>query len=278
MAVITISRETYSGGQKLAECVAEKLGYRCISGDILLKAASEYGISEEELSRALSRKPGILERLTSERDRYLACVKAALYKEAKNDNLVYYGHAGHLLLEEVPYLLRIRTIANIEFRTEAIMENNKFLNRQDALQFIKELDDERSKWVKFLYHKDWSNPALYDIVINLDRNSLNSACEIVSYAARLDQFKVNTLSRKIVEDLALSNHVMAVISSDRTFVTDGIKITSDRGVITIEGTAKFVDDAAKIEKAVSMVRGVDKVISKIQTAPSWSDSEGLRIK
>ena len=90
MAIITISRGTFSGGQQLAECVAEKLGYRCISREVLLKAAGEYGIPEEELSRALSKKPGILERLTSERDHYLACIKAALYKEAKNDNLIYH--------------------------------------------------------------------------------------------------------------------------------------------------------------------------------------------
>ena len=30
MAIITVSRGTFSGGQSLAECVAEKLGYRCL--------------------------------------------------------------------------------------------------------------------------------------------------------------------------------------------------------------------------------------------------------
>lgn len=277
MAIITISRGTFSGGQQLAECVAEKLGYRCISREVLLKAASEYGVPEEELSRALSKKPGILERLTSERDQYLAYIKAALYKEAKDDNLVYHGHAGHLLLEGVPHVLRVRIIANIEFRLKALLEHHR-LNREQALEFIKRVDDERVKWTRFLYNIDWRDPAIYDLVINLDRMSLNSACDILYHAAGLDQFNATPISQKIVDDLALSNHVMAVLASDRTIVTDGIKIRADRGVVTIDGIAKWVDDIHKIETAVSMVPGVDKVISNIQGAPSWSESEGLRIK
>ena len=277
MAIITISRGTFSGGQQLAECVAEKLGYRCVSGEMLLKAASEYGVPEEELSRALSKKPGFLERLTSERDQYLAYIKAALFKEAKNDNLVYHGHAGQLLLEEVPYVLRVRIIANIEFRIKALSDHHS-LNREDALQFIKRVDEERIEWGRFLYHIDCRDPSIYDLVINLDRMHVHSACQIVCNAARLGPFKSTPLSQKFVDDLALSNHVMAVLATDRTIVTEGIQIKSDSGVVTIEGIAKWVDDIQRIETAVSMVPGVDKVISNIQGAPSWAEGEGLRIK
>jgi len=277
MAIITISRGTFSGGQQLAECVAEKLGYRCVSREMLLKTASEYGVPEEELSRALTRKPGILERLTSERNQYLAYIKAALYKEAKDGNLVYHGNAGHLLLEEIPQVLRLRIIANIEFRIKTLLEHHN-LNREQALQFIKRVDDERINWTRFLYHIDWRDPALYDLVINLDRMNIHSACDIVCHAARLDQFKSAPVSQKLVDDLTLSTHVMAVLAADRTIVTDGIKISADRGVITIEGTAMWVDDIHKIETAVSNVAGVDKVISTIQRSPSWAESEGLRIK
>jgi cytidylate kinase len=277
MAIITISRGTFSGGQQLAECVAEKLGYRCVSREVLLKAASEYGVPEEELSRALSKKPGILERLTSERDQYLAYIKAALFNEAKNDNLVYHGHAGHLLLERVPHVLRVRIIANIEFRIKALSDHHS-LNRNDALEFIERVDEERIEWTRFLYHIDWRDPAIYDLVINFDRMTLHGACEIVCHAARLDPFKSTPISQKLVDDLALSNHVVAILAADRNIVTDGIKIESDRGVVTIEGIAKWVDDIPKIEKTVSMVPGVYKVISNIQRAPSWAEGEGLRIK
>jgi cytidylate kinase len=277
MAIITISRGTFSGGQQLAECVAEKLGYRCVSGEMLLKAASEYGVTEEELSRALSKKPGILERLTSERDQYLAYIRATLFKEAKNDNLVYHGHAGHLLLEGIPHVLRVRIIANIEFRIKALSDHHS-LNREDALQFIKRVDEERIEWARFLYHIDCRDPAIYDLVVNLDRMSLDSACELVCRAAGLNPFKSTLISQKLVDDLALSNHIMAILASDRTIVIDGLTIKSDSGVVTIDGVAKWVDDIRKIETTASKIPGVSKVVSNIQGSPSWSEVEGLRIK
>ncbi len=81
MAIITISRGTFSGGQSLAECIAEKLGYRCISREVLVEAAKQYGVPLEKLSKALEDAPGFLERLTTERAHYLACIRVALCKE-----------------------------------------------------------------------------------------------------------------------------------------------------------------------------------------------------
>ena len=63
MAIITISRGTNSGGQSLAECVSKRLGYRCVSRELLVQAAKDYGVEEEMLSKALEGKPGILERM-----------------------------------------------------------------------------------------------------------------------------------------------------------------------------------------------------------------------
>ena len=47
MSIITISRGTFSGGKAIAECVAENLGYACVSREILSDAAETYGVSAE---------------------------------------------------------------------------------------------------------------------------------------------------------------------------------------------------------------------------------------
>jgi cytidylate kinase len=65
MAIITISRGSFSGGQGLAECITEKLGYRCISREVLVEAAREYGVPLDKLSKALDEAPGLLERFTA---------------------------------------------------------------------------------------------------------------------------------------------------------------------------------------------------------------------
>ena len=42
MAIITISRGSYQKGKEVAEKVARKLGYECISREILLEASDEF--------------------------------------------------------------------------------------------------------------------------------------------------------------------------------------------------------------------------------------------
>ena len=58
MAIITISRGTFSGGKALAERLAERLDYPCLSREeILQDAADEFGISQEGLSAAINEPP-----------------------------------------------------------------------------------------------------------------------------------------------------------------------------------------------------------------------------
>ena len=132
MAIITISRGTFSGGQILAEAVAEKLGYHCIARETLAEAAKQYGVAEEKLSKALSQKSGFLEHLTSERIHYLAYFRATLFKEVRDAKVVYHGHVGNLLLKEVPHVLRVKVIANMGFRIKAAMDRHH-LSREEAL-------------------------------------------------------------------------------------------------------------------------------------------------
>src|SRR4030042_3484552 len=146
MAIITISRGTFSGGQSLAQCIAEKLGYRCISRKVVVGAAKQYGVPLEKLSKALAEPPAFLERLTTERVHYLAYIRAAIYKEVRNDRVVHHGLAGHLLLlKGTPHVLRVRVIADMEFRIKAAMERNN-LSREKAIKFINDVDEKRVKW------------------------------------------------------------------------------------------------------------------------------------
>ncbi|MBW2573755.1 MAG: cytidylate kinase family protein, partial [Deltaproteobacteria bacterium] len=44
MGVITISRGSYSKGKEIAEKLAEKLDYDCISREILLQASKQFNV------------------------------------------------------------------------------------------------------------------------------------------------------------------------------------------------------------------------------------------
>lgn len=272
MAVITVSRGTLSGGQRLAECVCERLGYRCLSREGLVEAAKRYDIPEQTLNDALTKKPGLLQSLTRERAHYLTCIRAALVREARDEKVVYHGHAGHLLLTGVPHLLRIRVVAGMEFRIKAAM-NRLHLSREEAIEHIKRVDKERVEWTKFLYHVNWSDPSLYDLVVNLDRLDMADACDIVCRTAALNEFQATTESQRVMADLVLSTEVRATIAVSaarkKDFVDAGVEIQANGGVVTIGGTIASLEDADKIREIVEAVPGVSGVNSKETVWPSW---------
>ena len=72
MVIITISRGTYTGGQTVAQCLAEKLGYECLSREVMMEAATKtYCLTIEKFRDAMDKPPTFWERLVSERDVYL---------------------------------------------------------------------------------------------------------------------------------------------------------------------------------------------------------------
>jgi cytidylate kinase len=263
MAIITISRGTFSGGEGLAERVAKKLGYRCLSREILVATSMKYGIPEEKLSEAINGAPRMIEHLYSARKRYLACVRAALMKEAKGEDLVYHGHAGHFLLKDAPNVLRIRVIANMEFRIKSAMERNS-LNEEQAIAYIKRVDEERARWTRFLYHIDWHDPSLYDVVINIDNINLDTASEMLISTANLKQYQSTPQSRKIIDDLALSCHLEAIIANTRNISGgDKVEVEVDEGIVTLRGTVGSVMDADKVRTIVSNTPAIKEVRSNM---------------
>ncbi len=269
MAIITISRGTFSGGQKLAECIAAKLGYRCISREVLVATAQEFGVSEEKLLEALTKKPWLLERLTRARDRYLAYIRATLLKEVKDEDVVYHGLAGHLLLKDVPHVFRIKVIANMEFRVKNAMERNN-LSREEALQYIREVDEGRARWTRFIYDVDWNDPNLYDLVVNLDQIAIESACEVVCHLSNMEGYQRSDLSKKIITDMVLATHLRALIAADKGISDRGVEVVADGGVVTISGTVESIAEADRIRTIVRMEPGVEEIDSRLRVRlPVW---------
>ncbi|MGA2149539.1 MAG: cytidylate kinase family protein [Bryobacteraceae bacterium] len=90
MAIITVSRGTFSGGKALAECLSKRLGYRCIDHDMLVRKAATRRVSEYDLRAALELPPASFGRLNHTRYVYLALIQAALTDEVGTGCAVYH--------------------------------------------------------------------------------------------------------------------------------------------------------------------------------------------
>jgi hypothetical protein len=113
MPIITISRGSYSRGKEVAEKLAQKLGYKCISRDILLEASEQFNIPEIKLIRAIHDAPSVLERFTHGKERYVAYIRSTLLKHVQKDNVVYHGLAGHYFLLGISHVIKVRIMADL---------------------------------------------------------------------------------------------------------------------------------------------------------------------
>ena len=208
MSVITISRGSFSGGKMLAECLSRTLGFRCIDRDVIVESAAARGVSQEELLDALQKPPTFIERLQHKKYVYLALIQAALTEEVRTGKAVYHGNAGHLLLKGSPHVLRIRIIAPLEFRLQMAQDRLK-LSRNEAIAYIHQMDQDRRKWTQYLYGVDWGDPALYDVVLNLEHMNIREACTGISTLVRQRCFEFTPEDQAAMDDLALASRVRA---------------------------------------------------------------------
>ncbi len=263
MSIIAISRGTFSGGEALANQLAERLDYRCLAREANLEtAAQRFLVPTEELAAAMEKRPTFWERVVGERAAHLAFVRAALCQQALGGRLVYHGYLGHFLLPGISHVISVRAVADTDFRVRAA-QRQRNLTREDALAYIEKTDRERREWTRFLFEVDWEDPRLYDLVVNLSRMSLHAACETVVRLAEQDEFKPTPASLKAMEDLALHSQVSAALAMD--FRTRGaeLTITADGGIVTVTGRSRWPEVADAVPAVVRHVPGVKEVKCEI---------------
>jgi len=261
MAIITISRGSYSRGKEVAEALAERLGYECISRDILLAASTEFNIPEIRLVKALHDAPSVLERFSHGRERFISYLRSSLYNRVLRDNVVYHGLAGHFFLQAISHVLKVRIIANMEDRIKEEVKREN-CSADEARYSLKKDDDERRKWAMHLYGKDNKNCDLYDMVFHIDILSVDDVVDILEKTIKKDKFKATPESREKLEKRALLANIYAKIVN----ISPRASVEIDNGTVllgNLEGRLKS-DETVRRQIADSIVQtyGVEKVVFK----------------
>ncbi|HUX27621.1 MAG TPA: cytidylate kinase family protein, partial [Terracidiphilus sp.] len=231
------------------------LGYRCIDRDVIVERAASHGVSQEELRDALEKPPGFLDRFSHKRYKYLALIQASLTEEVRTGKVIYHGLAGHLLLGGGRHILRTRIIAPMDFRIRMVHDRLNY-TKSEAIAYIQKMDEQRRKWVSYLYGVDWGDPSLYDLVLNLDHMTLETACHIISAAVRQRCFELTPACRRALEDLALASKVRAELAIASS--TEGLELeaTADNGVVTLKGKLASVDQLAEVRRIATEIPGL----------------------
>ena len=276
MAIVTVSRGTMSGGSTLAECAAKALGSPCLAREVLVSAATALGVTEGFLKDRMERAPGLWERLGAERKTYILAVQSALADHVASGTAVYHGLAGHLLLREIPQVLRLRLIAPIEVRVQAVMEQRR-TTRDEAERFIAQIDQHRVRWTRLMYDVDIEDPRLYDVVINLDKTTIESACALVVTMARRPEFVVDESGLAGLADFALACKVRLALAVQPASRGLDLAVTARSGVVTLAGqvprpamlTHSSDRWVGELRKVAEDVAGVKKVVLDVNLVSAY---------
>jgi cytidylate kinase len=270
MPIITISRGSYSRGKEVAEKLAETLGYECISRDILLEASEEFNTPEIKLIRALHDAPTVLERFHYGKERFISYVKSALLQHVKRDNVVYHGLAGHYFLQDIPHVLKIRIIADMDDRVREEMKREN-IPADKALYILKKDDEERRKWGISLHGMDTWDSRLYDLVIHIKALTVEDAVRIICDTVGKDTFQTTPESQKLLDNLALAARVQAQLVEN----FPRVNVTADNGHVFIghtgEKPALRGDDETTIKQLLESVDDVSEITFTL-TTPDPKDS------
>lgn len=228
MAIITISRGSYSRGKDVAEALAQRLGYECVSRDILLETCEEFSIPEIKMVKALHDAPSILERFSHGKERYISYFRAAFLTHMSKDNIVYHGLAGHFFLQDISHVLKVRIIASMEDRVIEEMKREN-CSEEEARYILKKDDAERNRWSMALYGKDTWDCNLYDMVLHIGTMTVDDVVDILAAMVEKGRFNATPESLQLIQTKALVANIHASIVN----IAPRATVDIEDGVVTL---------------------------------------------
>ena len=186
MTVITISREYGSGGDQLAEKVAQSLGYHLVDKAFVSAVLCQYGLTE--FDSEYEKQPGFWEGFDTEkaerRETMVRMLNQVVRAVARHGNVVILGRSGYAILAGLADVLHVRLQAPLDDRIE-LVRNATNASLLEATALVKENDKMRKAFVESFYRVPWESALAFDIALNTSHVPVNVATDWVIQAAKL---------------------------------------------------------------------------------------------
>jgi cytidylate kinase len=100
---------------------------------------------------------------------------------AELGNVILIGRGAAVVTASLNHVFHVRLVSALEKRVQRIQDLNN-LSRKAALEFIREEDRGRERYLKKYFKADVDDPLLYDLTINTDRVPHDRAARIIADA------------------------------------------------------------------------------------------------
>jgi cytidylate kinase len=263
MPIIAMTREMGSLGTYVGLEVARALGHEFVRDELIRRAAREYRVIESGLVGAVERPPGWLERSGRSRRRYRTYLEAAVLETARRERVVLMGRWSTLFLGGVRHAVRVRVCAPAAIRVRRVMERYR-IEEDEARRRIAAYDEAVRTRMRQTFDVDWTDPLLYDLVINTASVTVPSGARQVLALAAAPEFQATDESRSELEDRALAARVKATLRSGAATSEVDLLVTVTRGRTRLSGVVSSEEELEAALAAARAVPGVADVASDIK--------------
>jgi len=179
---IALSREVGSGGKLVAREVGRRLNWPVYDHELLDHLAKELQVDVDQLESVDERRSSWLVEAFAAASTvievtYFRRLLKLLLALGARGQCVIVGR-GAMIVLPVDTTLRVRVVASHEDRV-ALIGRERGLNPTEAARYVESTDRERSRFIRQHFHKDLTDPLLYDLVLNASRLSVEECAGII---------------------------------------------------------------------------------------------------
>ena len=201
--IITIGRQSGSGGKKIGEMLAEKLGVKCYDKELLAQAAKHSGLCEE-LFEKHDERPTSSFLYSLVMDSYSLGYTTSAYmdmpinhkiflaqfdtikKLADQESCVIVGRCADYALADYPNMVSVFITGDDDHRIDRLTELYK-VEPAKAKDIMAKTDKKRASYYNYYSNKKWGDPKSYDMCINSSAVGQEGAVDIIMELAKKKQ-------------------------------------------------------------------------------------------
>ena len=214
---ITISRQFGALGGALGQALAEELGFTCWDQELVHAVARRSGMDEQMLATVDEQTrttidlfiDGLLRGRTYSEGEYLRQIGRLIQTISAHGSGIIVGRGGQFLLDSSE-TLHVRTVCPLGPRIRGVAQR-RGVSESEAKAIIEKGEKERQAFIQKHYGRDVTDPATYDLTVNVGSFSVEKAVQIVKTAY---EKRFGDVPEKRVEKTSLPPLIMPVPRDD----------------------------------------------------------------
>jgi cytidylate kinase len=264
MAVIALTQGMGSLAQDVAEQLAKELGLATLQHEVAERVADKMHVPKSLISRLRAGKAGTLERWRADTQSMAVYTAEQVLEAAALGNVVLRGWGATLLLRSVPHVPCIRIMRPFEKRVQWLMTELDIDDRALAEDEIKRSDEANAARMHEQFGVNWGDAILFDLVINMDRLTVDTAVRQIKALLARPEFAETTASRALLQGMALAARVRAALRGDEHTREIIINIEGGAdGALRLTGIVVNDAERALVAAAAAAVPGVASVDNQL---------------